>query len=50
MEGKDLVYEHKIRPQMSKQALKAFEELLDTAASGGATFTVLELIACLSVK
>ena len=35
---------------MTKTELKDFEELLDTAASGGTTITIIELIACLSVK
>ena len=50
MQGDDKVYKQVIRPQMTKTELKDFEELLSTAASGGTSFTVLELVACLSVK
>ena len=50
MEGKDIVYEQEIRPQMSLTELIEFEQLLDNAASGGSTITIIELVACLSVK
>ena len=50
MEEGDGVYEHEIRPQMTKKEIEEFDQLLNAAAAAGTTFTILELIACLSVK
>ena len=50
MQGGEKFYEQVIRPQMTKTEIEDFEELLSTASSVGTTLTVLELVACLSVK
>ena len=50
MEEGDGVYEHEIRPQMTKAELEEYEQMLKAAAAAGSAFTILELVACLSVK